>query len=49
MAGYDLTFSAPKGVSVLIGLGGPGVRERVRAAHDRAVREAFGYLERNAA
>lgn len=49
MAGLDLTFSAPKSVSVLFGIGGPGLHERVRAAHDIAVLQAVGYLERNAA
>ena len=49
VAGYDSTFSAPKSVSLLFGLGEGDVREQVRAAHDRAVREAFAYLERSAA
>ena len=49
VAGYDLTFSAPKSVSVLFALGDADVREAVRAAHDRAVREALGYMERTAA
>lgn len=49
VAGYDLTFSAPKSVSVLFALGEADVREAVRAAHDRAVREALGYAERTAA
>jgi conjugative relaxase-like TrwC/TraI family protein len=48
-AGYDLTFSAPKSVSVLFGLGDLEVREAVRAAHDSAVSEALGYLEHTAA
>src|SRR5215218_2235492 len=49
VSGFDLTFSAPKSVSVLFGVGGDELRGRVRAAHDRAVREALGYLERSAA
>ncbi|HWM12584.1 MAG TPA: MobF family relaxase [Solirubrobacteraceae bacterium] len=49
LGGFDLTFSAPKSVSVLFGLGGPGMEAAVRAAHDRAVVEALGYLERSAA
>jgi conjugative relaxase-like TrwC/TraI family protein len=49
VAGYDLTFSAPKSVSVVFGLGDVAVRDAVRAAHDRAVREALGYVERTAA
>jgi conjugative relaxase-like TrwC/TraI family protein len=46
VAAFDLTFSAPKSVSVLYALGDTEV---VRAAHDRAVRKEFAYLERNAA
>ncbi len=49
VAAYDLTFSAPKSVSVLFALGDEHVRDAVRSAQDRAVVEAFGYLERSAA
>src|SRR4051812_9201442 len=49
VGGFDLTFSAPKSVSVLFGVGDAGTRTEVRAAHDLAVREAVGYLERSAA
>ena len=49
VSGFDLTFSAPKSVSVLFGVGDDELRSSVRAAHDRAVREALGYLERSAA
>jgi conjugative relaxase-like TrwC/TraI family protein len=49
VAGFDLTFSAPKSVSVVFGVGDESLRTAVRASHDRAVREALGYLERNAA
>jgi conjugative relaxase-like TrwC/TraI family protein len=49
VAGYDLTFSAPKSVSVLFGLGKPEVRDAVRRAHDRAVIAAMGHVERTAA
>ena len=49
VAGFDLTFSAPKSVSIAFGLGDPQMRAAVRAAHDRAVLEAVGYLERTAA
>ena len=45
MAAYDLTFSAPKSVSVLFGLGDPEIRTAVREAHEKAVREAVSYLE----
>lgn len=49
VAGFDLTFSAPKSISVLFGLGDGELRNRVREAHDIAVREALGHLERSAA
>jgi conjugative relaxase-like TrwC/TraI family protein len=49
VAGLDLTFSAPKSVSVVFGVGDPDVSSAVRRAHERAVREAFRYLERSAA
>ena len=49
VAGFDLTFSAPKSVSVVFGIADPEVRRAVRAAHDRAVAEAVWYLERSAA
>jgi conjugative relaxase-like TrwC/TraI family protein len=48
VGGYDLTFSAPKSVSVLFGVGSSEVRAAVRDAHDAAVRDAIGYLEREA-
>src|SRR5690349_12114485 len=38
--GFDLTFSAPKSVSVLFGIGGSELRGAIRDAHDRAVGEA---------
>jgi conjugative relaxase-like TrwC/TraI family protein len=46
--GFDLTFSAPKSVSVLWGLGDPDTAGQVRAAHDAAVDAALGWLEREA-
>jgi conjugative relaxase-like TrwC/TraI family protein len=46
--GYDVRFAAPKSVSLLYAVGSPEVRDAVLAAHDAAVRDAFGYLERNA-
>lgn len=48
VAGFDLTFSAPKSVSVLWALADPEVGEAVRRAHDVAVEDALGYLERHA-
>ena len=46
--GFDLTFRAPKSVSVLFGLGGFEISAQVRGAHDAAVDAALGYLERSA-
>ncbi len=46
--GFDLTFRAPKSVSVLYGLADEDVAGVVRDAHDRAVAAALGYLERQA-
>jgi Ti-type conjugative transfer relaxase TraA len=45
---YDLTFSAPKSVSVIYGIGDRTISPVARLAHDDAVREALGYLERHA-
>jgi conjugative relaxase-like TrwC/TraI family protein len=42
---YDLTFSAPKSVSVLFGLGGPDQSHQVLTAHHDAVNGALTYLE----
>jgi conjugative relaxase-like TrwC/TraI family protein len=49
LPGFDLTLSAPKSVTLLFALGDERVAEVVRAAHDRAVTEALGYLEAEAA
>src|SRR5215213_2262545 len=49
VGGFDLTFSAPKSVSVLFGVGDSELRGHVRAAHDAATRATVGYLERSAA
>jgi len=46
--GFDLTFSAPKSVSLLWGLGGPEVAAEVKAAHREAVGAALGYMQREA-
>jgi len=45
---YDLTFSAPKSVSVIYGISDRTISPAVRQAHDDAVRDALGYLERHA-
>ena len=47
--GYDLTFSAPKSVSLSWALGDPDQTERIAAAHRAAVLESVRYLEANAA
>jgi conjugative relaxase-like TrwC/TraI family protein len=46
LPGLDLTFSAPKSVSVLYGLAADTVAEQVRLGHEAAVTAALGYLER---
>lgn len=48
LPGFDLTFSAPKSVSVLWALGDDELQARLRDAHDHAVDAALGYLERTA-
>ncbi|HLZ37213.1 MAG TPA: MobF family relaxase [Mycobacteriales bacterium] len=48
LPGLDLTFSAPKSVSLLFALGNEQVSLVVRRAHDAAVAQAVGYLEREA-
>jgi conjugative relaxase-like TrwC/TraI family protein len=47
--GFDLTFSAPKSVSVAFGLGDAGISREVREAHELAVTGALDYMERHAA
>ncbi|HWB70459.1 MAG TPA: MobF family relaxase, partial [Solirubrobacterales bacterium] len=46
--GYDIRFAAPKSVSLLYGVGTSEVRAAILRAHDHAVAEAVGYLERTA-
>ncbi len=46
--GFDLTFSAPKSVSIVFAVGDHEVAGAVRDAHDAAVKDAVGYLERAA-
>jgi conjugative relaxase-like TrwC/TraI family protein len=48
LPGWDLTFSAPKSVSLLYALGTPAVRETVVAGHEIALGRVFAYLEREA-
>ncbi len=46
--GYDATFSAPKSVSVLFGVGDPEVRGQVVEAHENAVQAVLGWVESHA-
>lgn len=46
ICGHDLTFSAPKSVSIVAEIGDD---PRVRAAHEAAVERAMWFLEKNAA
>jgi len=45
VAGFDVTFSAPKSVSVLFGIGDTRIQSAIRDAHEQAVIAAFGYFE----
>jgi conjugative relaxase-like TrwC/TraI family protein len=45
-AGFDLTFTAPKSVSVLAAVGDPVVRAAAVAAHEAGVAAGLDYLER---
>jgi conjugative relaxase-like TrwC/TraI family protein len=49
IAGFDLTFRAPKSVSLLAGLGDVDTARVVREAHDASVDAAFAYIEAEAA
>jgi conjugative relaxase-like TrwC/TraI family protein len=46
--GFDLTFSAPKSVSVVFALGGEDVARQVVSAHRASVRGALAYVESHA-
>jgi conjugative relaxase-like TrwC/TraI family protein len=48
VAGFDLTFSAPKSVSLLYGLGSPETAAAVKSAHDRSMADGLSYLEHHA-
>src|SRR3954464_9702163 len=48
VAGFDLTFKAPKSVSILFGIGEPELVDALRDCHDVAVADAMDYLEREA-
>jgi conjugative relaxase-like TrwC/TraI family protein len=46
--GYDIRFSAPKSVSLLWAIGSEDVQATILRAHNHAIGEALGYLERHA-
>ncbi|HXV05155.1 MAG TPA: MobF family relaxase [Solirubrobacterales bacterium] len=46
--GFDLTFSAPKSVSLIWALGGSDAAEAVMDAHHRSVAAALDYMQREA-
>jgi conjugative relaxase-like TrwC/TraI family protein len=48
VSGFDLTFSAPKSVSVLFAIDDEHVAGELLAAHERSVDVALAYLEREA-
>jgi conjugative relaxase-like TrwC/TraI family protein len=48
VAAFDLTFSAPKSVSVLFAVADEDVSAALLEAHERAVEAAFAYVEREA-
>jgi conjugative relaxase-like TrwC/TraI family protein len=47
--GWDLTFNAPKGLSLLWALGEAGVGQAIRRAHGEAVAETLAFLENEVA
>src|SRR5215207_4732291 len=47
--GFDVTFSAPKSVSVLWATADEATAARIRTAHERSVEAALGFLEHEAA
>jgi conjugative relaxase-like TrwC/TraI family protein len=46
--GYDFTFSAPKGASLLWAFGTDEVRDAISVAHDRAVESVLDHLSTEA-
>ena len=45
LCAYDLTFSAPKSVSLVHALAGPDQASRIREAHEQAVASALSFVE----
>ena len=48
VAGFDLTFRAPKSVGVLFAVAEPEVVREIVGAHEAAVEQALAYMEREA-
>lgn len=48
VAGYDLVFAPAKSASVLWAIGGEEARSEIEAAHNEAIEETMGYLEKEA-
>jgi conjugative relaxase-like TrwC/TraI family protein len=48
VAGFDLTFTAPKSLSVLWAVADPDTQRAIAQAHRAAVEEVLGYLEQHA-
>lgn len=48
VAGFDLTFSPPKSVSVLWGLSDEETSRAIEEAHEGAIQDALAYLEKHA-
>jgi len=46
--GFDATFSAPKSVSVLFGLGDETIRDQVVDAHNASVNSVLGWIQQHA-
>jgi conjugative relaxase-like TrwC/TraI family protein len=46
-AGFDLTFTAPKSVSVLLAIGDEDMRQKILVAQERAALAGLDYLERH--
>lgn len=49
VAGYDLTFSVPKSLSVLWGVADAGTQAMIADAHHQAIAEVVAFLEREVA
>lgn len=49
VAGFDLTFSAPKSVSTLWAVSDAGTQSLIAAAHHQAIKDVLGLLERDVA